>query len=137
LPGVARVYSPPCPWDTHYQCSIKTLLSSGGALAPEPPRATRIQPEPNFEFILNKFGLSRLNPIIEKKKRNEQAEIEIGSEEFSESFDPDFTLSKKKRLSRFNPIFAKKNLGWARGGGLHQPFPPFSPGIHIHQTIIS
>jgi len=25
--GVARVYSPPCPWDTHYQFSIKTLLS--------------------------------------------------------------------------------------------------------------
>jgi len=27
-PGVARVYSPPCPWDTHYQFSIKTLLSN-------------------------------------------------------------------------------------------------------------
>jgi len=27
FPGVARVYSPPCPWDTHYQFSIKTLLS--------------------------------------------------------------------------------------------------------------
>jgi len=26
--GVARVYSPPCPWDTHYQFSIKTLLSN-------------------------------------------------------------------------------------------------------------
>jgi len=26
-PGVARVYSPPCPVDTHYQFSIKTLLS--------------------------------------------------------------------------------------------------------------
>ena len=24
---VARVYSPPCPWDTHYQFSNKTLLS--------------------------------------------------------------------------------------------------------------
>jgi len=24
----ARVYSPPCPWDTHYQFSIKTLLSN-------------------------------------------------------------------------------------------------------------
>ena len=23
FPGVARVYSPPCPWDTHYQFSIK------------------------------------------------------------------------------------------------------------------
>jgi len=29
--GVARVYSPPCPWDTHYQFSIKTLLSKKGA----------------------------------------------------------------------------------------------------------
>jgi len=27
IPRVARVYSPPCPWDTHYQFSIKTLLS--------------------------------------------------------------------------------------------------------------
>jgi len=25
--GVARVSKPPCPWDTHYQFSIKTLLS--------------------------------------------------------------------------------------------------------------
>jgi len=25
---VGRVYSPPCPWDTHYQFSIKTLLSN-------------------------------------------------------------------------------------------------------------
>jgi len=29
FPGVARVYSPPCPWDTHYQFSIKTLPSNG------------------------------------------------------------------------------------------------------------
>ena len=28
FPGVARVHSPPCPWDTHYQFSIKTLLSN-------------------------------------------------------------------------------------------------------------
>ena len=30
IPGqeVARVYAPPCPWDTHYQFSIKTLLSN-------------------------------------------------------------------------------------------------------------
>ena len=28
LSTVARVYSPPCPWDTHYQFSIKTLLST-------------------------------------------------------------------------------------------------------------
>ena len=28
FPGVARVYSAPCLWDTHYQFSIKTLLSS-------------------------------------------------------------------------------------------------------------
>jgi len=27
FPGVARVYSPPCLWDTHNQFSIKTLLS--------------------------------------------------------------------------------------------------------------
>ena len=27
FPGVARVYSPPRPWDTHYQFSTKTLLS--------------------------------------------------------------------------------------------------------------
>jgi len=25
--GVARVYSPPCAWDIHYQFSIKTLFS--------------------------------------------------------------------------------------------------------------
>jgi len=28
FPGVARVYSPPCPWDTHYQFSMKILLST-------------------------------------------------------------------------------------------------------------
>ena len=28
FPGVTRVYSPPCPGDTHYQFSIKTLLSN-------------------------------------------------------------------------------------------------------------
>ena len=28
FPGVARVYSSTCPWDTHYQFSIKTLLSN-------------------------------------------------------------------------------------------------------------
>jgi len=28
FPGVTRVYPPPCPWDTHYQFSIKTLLSN-------------------------------------------------------------------------------------------------------------
>jgi len=27
IPRGGRVYSPPCPWDTHYQFSIKTLLS--------------------------------------------------------------------------------------------------------------
>ena len=29
-----RVYSPPCPWDTHYQFSIKTLLSQGAQQDP-------------------------------------------------------------------------------------------------------
>jgi len=27
IPRGYQVYSPPCPWDTHYQFSIKTLLS--------------------------------------------------------------------------------------------------------------
>ena len=30
--GFARVYSPPCPWDTHYQFSIKKLYSQSTGL---------------------------------------------------------------------------------------------------------
>jgi len=29
--GVTKAYSPPCPWDTHYQFSIKnSTLQKGG-----------------------------------------------------------------------------------------------------------
>jgi len=36
FPGVVRIYSPPCPWDTHYQFSIKTLLSNTSPTTPHP-----------------------------------------------------------------------------------------------------
>ena len=33
--GVARVYSPPCPWDTHYQFSIKNSTLKTNVLVVE------------------------------------------------------------------------------------------------------
>ena len=34
-PGNKETNSPPCPWDTHYQFLIKTLLSKKGKIAPQ------------------------------------------------------------------------------------------------------